>query len=47
MEDDDRDDSTMDLKVNGVVLHANIDKQLVYIMFLQKKIAIHTSQSVL
>jgi hypothetical protein len=47
MEDDDGDDSAMDLKVNGVVLHANVDKQLVCIVFLQKKIDIHTSQSVL
>jgi hypothetical protein len=47
MEDDDGDDSAMNLEVDGIVLHANIDKQLVCIVFLQKKIDIHTSQSVL
>jgi hypothetical protein len=47
MEDDDGDDSAMDLEVDGIVLHANVDKQLVCVVFLQKKIDIHTSQSVL
>jgi hypothetical protein len=37
MEDNDGDDSAMDLEVDGIVLHANIDKQLVYVVFLQKK----------
>jgi hypothetical protein len=37
MEDDDGDDSAMDIQVDGVVLHANIGKQLVCVVFLQKK----------
>jgi hypothetical protein len=46
MEDNDGDDSAMDIQVDGVVLHTNIGKQLVCVMFLQKK-NIYISQSVL
>jgi hypothetical protein len=37
MEDNDGDNSAIDIQVDGTVLHANISKQLVCFVFLQEK----------